>query len=185
MYKEYDASITNKQKKELQTVLQKKKKHTLSIKIRHGADVNAKLLLTKAQIMRIEKMKVKNRDVTIKMSKRQLKANISHSGGFLSLLAGLAARVLPTIFKGLASGLISGGIYKAITGNGLFIKKGKHCYRADPVQGDGLYLSRYSGNGFKGDGLFLKHGRNIVNGEGLVFGKDSPFRDIPILGWIL
>ena len=40
------------------------------------------------------------------------------------------------------------------------------------VQGDGLYLRR------RGSGI-------VHRGEGLILGPDSPFKSIPILGWIL
>ena len=59
--------------------------------------------------------------------------NVSYTGGFVAALAPLiaralplAARVLPTIMSGLATGLLSGGVHKAISGNG--------------VVGDGVYL---------------------------------------------
>ena len=41
------------------------------------------------------------------------------------MLASLAARALPTLLTGLTAGLLSGGISKAISGNGLFLQK--HC----------------------------------------------------------
>ena len=40
-------------------------------------------------------------------------------------------------------------------------------------------------NGVCGDGLFLKHGSNIYDGRGLLLGKNSPFKNIPILGLLL
>ena len=36
----------------------------------------------------------------------------------------------------------------------------------------------------EGDGLFLKHGNDISDDAGLLMGKNSPFKDIPILGWL-
>ena len=36
-----------------------------------------------------------------------------------------------------------------------------------------------------GDGLYLKRGGAVHNGEGLILGKNSPFKNVPILGWIL
>ena len=65
-------------------------------------------------------------------------------------------------------------------------KKGK-CYRVQSVKGgDGLFLSpahlrlRHFGNG-----LFLKRGRRIYDGRGLLLGANSPLKHIPILGWYL
>ena len=37
----------------------------------------------------------------------------------------------------------------------------------------------------EGDGLFLKHGDDINDGAGLLMGKKSPFKNIPVLGWLL
>ena len=37
----------------------------------------------------------------------------------------------------------------------------------------------------EGDGLFLKHGEDISDGAGLLMGKNSPFKNIPVLGWLL
>ena len=189
LYKEHEVYVSGKQKKKLEAAL-KAKKPTLIIKIQRnsdssGGDDKAMLLLTNQQIARIEKAK---KSIIIKMSKRQLRANTTFEGGFLSMLAGLAARVLPTLLMGLASGAISGAVEKAVSGNGMYIRKGKHCYRADPVKGNGLYLSRHHRGRIPtslGDGLFLRHGRNIHDGRGLILGRNSPFKNIPILGWIL
>ena len=67
---------------------------------------------------------VEERCVQIRTSARQVAKNVSYTGGFLSMLASLAARVillaaraLPTILSRLTTGLLSGGINKAISGN--------------------------------------------------------------------
>ena len=64
------------------------------------------------------------------MSARQVAKNVSYTGVFLGMLASLAARTiplvaraLPTIFSGLTTGLLSGGINKAISGDGLYLHK--------------------------------------------------------------
>ena len=65
------------------------------------------------------------------MSKKQLKYNLKVEGGFLGLLAGLAARALPMIAKtvlpalgvGALSGLAPTGVSKAMCW-GLYLKKG-------------------------------------------------------------
>ena len=44
--------------------------------------------------------------------------NVSYPGGFIDMLASLAARALPTILTGLTTGLLSGGISKAISSSG-------------------------------------------------------------------
>ena len=45
-------------------------------------------------------------------------------------------------------------------------------------KGNGLYLAPHS-HFVEGDGLFLKHG------AGLLMGKNSPFNNIPVFGWLL
>ena len=52
------------------------------------------------------------------MSARQLAKNVSYTGGFIGMQASLAACVLPTILTGLTTGLLFGGISKAISGSG-------------------------------------------------------------------
>ena len=52
------------------------------------------------------------------------------------------------------------------------------------MKGDGLYLAPHP-LFVEGDGLFLKHGEDISDGAGLLMGKNSPFKNIPVLGWLL
>ena len=100
------------------------------------------------------------------------------------MLAGLAAKPLPVLLGGLTTGLISGGIEKAIGGNGLYLHKSGHCVKVEPVKG--LYLTPHSRlAGVSGDGLYLKRGSSIYNGEGLLLGKKSPLKNIPILNLLL
>ena len=125
------------------------------------------------------------------MSKKQLKHYLKVEGGFLGLLAGLAARALPMIAKtvlpalgvGALSGLASTGVSKAM-GSGLYLKKGGLVNRVE-TDGRGLYLSPYKGKGLNSYGLYLKQGGNIYDGKGLLLGPNSPFANIPILGAIL
>ena len=100
----------------------------------------------------------------------------------------LVARALPTIMTGLTTGLLSGGINKAIigkgVGDGLHLHKHGKCYRVQKMKGDGLYLAPHP-RFVEGDGLFLKHGADISDGAGLLMGKNSPFKNILVLGWLL
>ena len=77
---------------------------------------------------------------------------------------------------GLTTGLLSGGINKAISGDGHKLDK---CYRVQKCQGDGLYLAPHPR-----DGLFLKRGNDISDHAGRLMGKNSPFKNIPVLGWL-
>ena len=151
-----------------------------------------KLALTNAQFNKLNKAKENNKGITIRMSSKQLKHNLK-TGGFLGLLAGLAAKALPMIAKsvlpalgvGALSGLASSGVQKAL-GNGLYLKKGGMISQVE-TDGEGLYLRPYKGRGFKsqGDGLYLKQGRKLYSGNGLLLGPNSPFANIPLLGAIL
>ena len=102
----------------------------------------------------------------------------------------LATRVLPTILSGLATGLLSGGVNKAISGSGaavgygLYLHKHDKCYRVQKCNVNGLYLAPHP-RFIEGDGLFLKYGNDISDGAGLLMGMNSPFKNIPVLGWLL
>ena len=73
-----------------------------------------------------------------------------------------------------------------ISGNGLYLHKSGHCVKLQPVEGNGLYLTPHSRLvGVSGNGLYLKHGTSIYDGRGLLLGSQSPFKNIPILKWIL
>ena len=69
----------------------------------------------------------------IRLSARQVAKNVSYTGG-LSRALPFVARALPTILSGLTTGLLSGGINKAISGSGasgdgLYLHKHDKCYR--------------------------------------------------------
>ena len=124
------------------------------------------------------------------MSKYQIKKNISHQGGFLSFLAGLASKALPMLAKGLAGGFMSGVADQVLgkSGDGLYLFKRGHCIKVEPVKGNGLYLKPHALKNHAagvGDGLYLKRGDAVHNGEGLILEKNSLFKNVPILGWIL
>ena len=109
------------------------------------------------------------------MTSNQLKHNKKIEGGFLGLLARLAARALPMVAKtilpvlgvGAPSGLASPGIQKAM-GSGLYLKEGGRICQIE-TDGHGLYLKQYKGKGLQsyGDGLYLKQGRKLYDGKGV------------------
>ena len=52
--------------------------------------------------------------------------------------------------------------------------------------GNGLkFIPRPNLAGIRGDGLYLRVGSGIYDGKGLILGSKSPFKNIPILDWIL
>ena len=179
---------------------------SVSMKVNVGSKKAGRhmFLVTDSQRSRLTRAKLMNKStVNIKLSKKQVKMNTEHRGGFLGTLLGLASKVLPTLLGGLATGLISGGIEKAVSGrgvgdglylhksdrstngDGLYLHKSGHSVKIIPIRGKGLHLIPKKLNGVRGDGLFLKHGSNIYDGRGLLLGKNSPFKNIPILGLLL
>ena len=159
---------------------------SMKIKIDLRQEGNETLLLTPGQVFKIERaISSGKKTVLLRFSRKQLKANVGYEGGFLSMLASLAARFLPTLLGGLATGVIGGLTEKAISGSGLYLsKRGRGCAQVHLVEGDGLYLSPENGQGLH-DGLYFKHGDDVYSGEGLLLGPNSPFKNIPILGLIL
>ena len=167
---------------------------TVSIRLGYedlkGNDI---LPVTGSQAKKLAKAYENGKGVTIKMSSKQLKHNMKVEGGFLGLLAGLAARALPFVAKtvlpalgvGALSGLASTGVSKAM-GSGLYLKKGGLVSQVE-TDGQGLYLKPYKGQGLQsyGDELYLKQGGKLYDGKGLLLGPNSPFANIPILGAIL
>ena len=91
--------------------------------------------------------------------------------------------------RGLQLVKLSGGTNKAISGrgavgDGFYLHKHDKCYRVQKMKGNGLYLAPHP-RFVEGDGLFLKHGEDISDGAGLLMWKNSPFKNIPFLGWLL
>jgi len=155
------------------------------------------LALTNSQVNRMTKAYQDGKGITIKMSKCQVVHNMKTEGGFLSLLAGLAAEalpflaktVLPTLATGALSGIGSALMQKATNkamGNGLYLKKGSNIARVE-TDDQGLYLKPYKGSGLVmlGNGLYLKQGDQIISSEGLLLGPNSLLKNIPVLGWLL
>ena len=79
---------------------------------------NDSLAVTNSQAKKLAKAHENGKGITIRMSSNQLKHNMKTEGGFLGLLAGLAARallvlaktVLPALGVGALSGLASSGV---------------------------------------------------------------------------
>ena len=159
------------------------------IPVRVNLDENGEnvLLLTKGQLIKMDSAKkAGKKHIILRFSRKQIRANSVHEGGFLATLLSMASKVLPPLLTGLASGVIGGLAEKAITsGSGLFLsKRGRGCTQIHLVEGGGLYLSPYH-NDVDYEGLYLKHDGQLYKGKGLLLGKHSPFKDIPLLGLIL
>ena len=174
-YTDLKVNISEGQKQKLHSALQVGA--PVSIRLAYedlnGSDV---LALTNSQVNKITKAYEGGKGITIKMSKSQLAHNKKVEGGFLGMLASLAARSLPFIAKtvlpalgvGALTGLASSGVQK-VMGQGLYLKKGG-CVCQVETDGKGLYLSPASGSGFSkvGDGLYLRRGGQLYDGKGLL-----------------
>ena len=188
-YKNANVNLTENQIQKLRNSINANCAAT-SIKLgRNDLEGEHALKLTNSQFNKLQRAKEQGKGITIRMSSRQLKHNLKTEGGFLGLLAELAARalpaiagiaknVIPTIATGALSGLASSGVSKLL-GNGLYFKKGGMIARVE-TDGEGLYLKPYKGRGLssRGNGLYLKKGGKIYDGSGFL-------TDIPIVGDIL
>jgi len=76
-------------------------------------------------------------------------------------------------------------------GNGvkMYLQKDGRCFhlqKSGVGVGRGMTLTpRPRLAGVRGDGLYLRVGSSIYDGHRLILGPSSPFKNIPILGWIL
>ena len=184
-----NVNLTDNQVQKLQAI----NANCAAISIKIGADDldgDHTIFLTKAQINKLENARERGKGLTIRMSSRQLKHNIKTQGGFLGALLGTAARLagpalfglakkaIPALATGALSGLASTGVSK-LFGNGLYLKKGGMIAQVE-TDGQGVYLRPYKGKGLgsRGNGLYLKQGKNIYDGSGFL-------TSIPIIGDIL
>ena len=151
------------------------------------------IFITNGQYNKLQNARDRGKGLTIRMSSRQLKHNIKTQGGFLGAilpalgavakvagpaLMGIAKKALPHLATGALSGLASTGISK-LFGDGLYLKKGGMVANVE-TDGQGVYLRPYKGKGLgsRGNGLYLKQGKNIYDGSGIL-------TSLPIIGDIL
>ena len=192
-YKKVNVNLTENQIKKLDHELNA---NCASISLKLGKnDLEGEypLFLTNAQHKKLQNARDRGKGLTIRMSSRQLKYNMKTEGGFLGALLpilgtvakaaapvvmGLAKKAVPALATGALSGLASTGVSK-LFGDGLYLKKGGMIAQVE-TDGQGLYLKPYKGKGlgFRGNGLYLKRGKNIYDGSGFLTG-------IPIIGDIL
>ena len=190
-YKQVNVNITENQQEKIKESVRAKCAIT-SIKLRkNDLDGDHVLFLTDAQYRKFEKAKSQNRGITINMGLKQLRHN-RKEGGFLGAIlpaiAGAARVALPAIGKALGvgalSGLASSGVSK-ILGNGIYLKKPNSLCKIE-TDGKGLYLTPQPTNGFfdqHGYGLYAVDDSGVSQvGSGILFGKNSPFYKIPLIG---
>ena len=188
MYVQYKVNVSENQVDTMKDAIRLKKGVTLCFQ-KGGTRGDHILLLTPAQINRLDKAQVQGKRIQIRLSAKQVARNVSYTGGFIGMLASSATRAIPlvaralhAILSGLTTGLLSGGINKAISGkgvgDGLYLHKHDKCSRMQKMKGVGLYLAPHP-RFVDGAGLSLKHGEDISDGDGLLMGKNSPFKNIP------
>ena len=151
------------------------------------------IFITNGQYNKLQNARDQGKGLTIRMSSRQIKYNTKAQGGFLGALLpmlgtaarfvgpalmGVAKKALPHLATGALSGLASSGVSK-LFGDGLYLKKGGMVAQVE-TDGKGVYLKPYKGKGLgsRGNGLYLKQGKNIYDGSGIL-------TSIPIIGDIL
>ena len=73
------------------------------------------------------------------------------------------------------------------SGNGcrLYLQKDGHCFNVHKNGREISFTSRPQISGVNGNGLYLRTGKTVYNGEGLLLGPNSPFKGIPIISWLL
>ena len=77
-----------------------------------------------------------------------------------------------------------GILYHPIKGCRIYLQKNGRCFNVRA--GRGIHLSpRPMLAGIRGDGLYPRMGPSVYDGKCLLLGLHSPFRNIPILKWIL
>ena len=68
----------------------------------------------------------------------------------------------------------------------MYLQKNGRCFSLDKTTDGGIkFLRRPKLATVSGDGFYLRRGSDIYHGEGVLLGKSSPFRNIPVLGWLL
>ena len=200
-YMNYKVNISEGQKDKIKRALEAGC-DGVSIRLSHD-DLRGEhvLALTHAQVNKMMKAYENGKGVTIKMSKTQLIHNAKVEGGFigaiLPFLATAGKFLLSKILPGLAQGALAGvgsaaasKVIDKISGSGgvIYIRRGDRTAKI-VRQGEGLFLKPWFGSGLngQGDGLYLKTGKGLFmkTGTGLILGPNSPFSNIPILGWLL
>ena len=86
---------------------------------------------------------------------------------------------------GALTGLANTGVSKLL-GNGIYLKKPNVVTKME-TDGKGLYLTPHPTNDFYqyGYGLYLVQNSKIQDGSGIIFGKNSPFSKVPLIGPLL
>ena len=126
MYVQYKVNVSETQVDTMKDSIRLQKGVTLCFPKR-GIRGDHVFLLTPTQFNRLDKAQVQGKRIQIRLSAKQLARNVSYTGGFIGMLASLAARAIPLVARALPT-ILSGGINKVISDKGV---------------GDGLYLHKH------------------------------------------
>ena len=186
-YSPVNVSLTDTQKNKIASAYKKKCPTSLKLSVSEmeGDDT---MFLTQAQVNKMEKAKEADRGVTLRLSASQVRVQ-AKEGGFLPLIMGAARLLLPSVAKTLGLGALGGleqGAVSKILGNRFYLKKPGSVCKIE-TDGKGLYLTPQPLDDFDqyGYGLYLVHDLKVQEGSGLIFGKNSPFSKIPLIGPLL
>ena len=130
-----------------------------------------RIYVTLRQKRQIEDAVLKGkRNMTLRLSAKQVKHNVKSEGGFLAGLLTTIARFLPSILAGILAGTAE---YNK-DGNGMFLGKRYHTYQI-LHSGEGLLFKPVEHQKIKG--FYVKHGEHLYRGNGLFanFVKSIPF----------
>ena len=67
----------------------------------------------------------------------------------------------------------------------MYLQKNGRCFSLQKCGNSLKFTPRPELAGIRGNGLYLRVGSGIYDGQGLILGAQSPLKNIPILGWIL
>ena len=128
MYTSTKATVFDDQHDKLKNAIAHQKSTFTKLYLDYGGDGEHTLLLTRGQIAKIEGSKmIGKHGLTLHHSKRQVKANVHHLGGFLGMVAGLAAKARTSKLGGLATGLVSAAVKRGVGGDRVYLHKLGHC----------------------------------------------------------
>ena len=175
MYKPVRVALASAQRENLKSE-SNKKYLPVKIDLKNTSPMDT-LLLTRGQMAKIEKARTlgRRRYKIIRMSSKQVEKNRSYQGGNLHH-AGEKDNHLNTISS-----------IDDLTDGFYLIKRG-HWMKVYPVDANGLYLKTshpFSSYAVFQDGLYLKRGKTFEKGEEIAFTEDGPFKNYPILEWIM
>ena len=100
-YIEYGVNLTDNQKSNLASAISNKTPLTLRIK-HSNLRGNDELMLTKRQIVKIQKSLANGTGTDIKISKTQIRKLVKHGGNLFTSLASLGAKILSYAVKGIS-----------------------------------------------------------------------------------